>query len=210
MLNLERTVNTHLADFDLRNAAQAIVDAVGALNRELEMTKPWQLGRSEGWIPNHEPNWTPSSPSSFAAHAFWLLRLSPLFRELPSVCKSAARTNKSASRARPSLRQDRSRLKQGMPAPLAVCGQGFSGPSGCQSESLRFVAGDLARVLSTRFDLLAPIGTVSPHSVPYRWRGALPCQIPRTGLSPIGSVGFSGKTPALDKSSQDVGEWIKN
>jgi methionyl-tRNA synthetase len=48
VLNLERTVNAYLADFDLRNAAQAIVDAVGTLNRELETTKPWLLGRDEG------------------------------------------------------------------------------------------------------------------------------------------------------------------
>lgn len=48
VLNLERTVNAYLADFDLRNAAQAIIDAVGALNRELEVTRPWQLGRNEG------------------------------------------------------------------------------------------------------------------------------------------------------------------
>lgn len=45
---LEGTVNAHLADFDLRKAAQAIVDAVGALNRDLEAKKPWQLGRHEG------------------------------------------------------------------------------------------------------------------------------------------------------------------
>jgi methionyl-tRNA synthetase len=45
---LEQAVRVSITDFDLRTAVQLIADAVTALNRELEITKPWQLAKSEG------------------------------------------------------------------------------------------------------------------------------------------------------------------
>jgi methionyl-tRNA synthetase len=44
---LEQAVLAGITQFDLRTAARLITDAVTALNRELETTKPWQLAKHE-------------------------------------------------------------------------------------------------------------------------------------------------------------------
>jgi methionyl-tRNA synthetase len=46
--NLEEEVATAIAEFDYRAATRSICDAVGALNRDLEETKPWVIAKESG------------------------------------------------------------------------------------------------------------------------------------------------------------------
>ena len=45
--DLDQAVLGSITDFDLRTAVRLITDAVAALNRDLETTKPWQVAKSE-------------------------------------------------------------------------------------------------------------------------------------------------------------------
>jgi len=45
--DLERAVLRSITEFDLRGAAQLVSEAVNALNRDLEATKPWKVAKSE-------------------------------------------------------------------------------------------------------------------------------------------------------------------
>ena len=45
---LELDVLESITAFDLRRAVRLVTDAVAALNRDLEVTKPWQLAKCEG------------------------------------------------------------------------------------------------------------------------------------------------------------------